>query len=359
MFAAVRSVGALGSVGYNPIREVQHQAPASRLATTAPQEERTAQAQRIPDHSSPGKQPGRWHFPVSELPRFGGREPRRLPGAASRRLARLRPPCAIRFRLVINQLEELMKTKLCSSIVLICLAASALAQSPAAGPPEDYQVLEQLPNQKIWARTVARTNEFGEVTVTTNSFVELATGISYLESGRWVDSVEEFQIDSNGYALAERGQHRVRISPVLNDAQGAVGLLTPDGLRMRSTILGITLTDRLSGKSMLVADVTNALGQQVAPNTILFSNAFSGFSASVRYVYQKGAFHQEILIPRETRCKAPDRRRLCPGILATGGLDGILRVTGTSRHRPHRAGRRRTLPSAWPCRKRTRTWISG
>jgi hypothetical protein len=58
-----------------------------------------------------------------------------------------------------------------------------------------YSVVERGPNYKVWANVVTRTNSAGEVSVRTNRYVELATGMHARNSaGDYVDSSEQIQI---------------------------------------------------------------------------------------------------------------------------------------------------------------------
>ena len=118
-------------------------------------------------------------------------------------------------------------------------------------------------------------------------------------------SREEFELTPEGYAVARQGQHKVIISPVLNDAEGAVDLETPDGRRLRSTVLALALYNRATGQSLWLAEVSpDAEGRLVSPNEVQFADAFQGFACDLRYVYRRGDFRQEVL-PREQVAPQP------------------------------------------------------
>lgn len=156
----------------------------------------------------------------------------------------------------------------------------------------------------------------------TNAYTELASGLNYRDpdTGEWRESREEFELTPEGYAVARQGQLKAIISPALDDAAGAVDLETPEGQRMRSTVLALALHNRATGQSLWVAEVSpDAVGQLTGPNEILFTNAFAGFACDLRYVYRRGDFRQEVL-PRE---------KVTPETLAAAGFplaDSVLEI---------------------------------
>lgn len=152
------------------------------------------------------------------------------------------------------------------------------------------------------------------MTTYTNTYCELQTGLSFSNSvtGRWEDSSPDFQITQDGYAVATACQHQVIIAANLNDPDGMTDLALPGGAgRLRSSILGLVLFDPVSGKSLQIAEATNCVGQQTAPNAITFADAFTGLKADVRLRNERGKFHQEVLL----------RERLTRDQLARLGFD--------------------------------------
>ena len=182
-------------------------------------------------------------------------------------------------------------------------AQVSFTNTPIASLDTPPVVVETGPHHRVWQRVVSD----GLGRFVTNSFTELATGLNYYNQAtrRYEESQEAFTITADGHAVAQKGQHRVAISPALNDSNGAVDLETPDGKHLRSTILGINLHDRLTGKNLLIGELTNSLGELIAPNQVLFRNCFDSLDADVRLTYERGAFHQDVVL-RE----APDLDQL-------------------------------------------------
>lgn len=166
------------------------------------------------------------------------------------------------------------------------------------------------------------TNALGRLVARTNTYTEIASGLHYVDPDtlEFRESREAFDLTPEGYAIARQGQHKVIISPVLNDAAGAVDLETPDGRRMRSTVLALALYNRATGQSLWLAEVSpEAEGRLVSPNEVQFADAFQGFACDLRYVYRRGDFRQEVL-PRE---------QVAPETLAAAGFplaDSVLEI---------------------------------
>ena len=156
-----------------------------------------------------------------------------------------------------------------------------------------YQVVAAGPHHRVW-QTVS-VDEQGQTNV--SSFTELATGLNYLNpaTGQYEESKEQFQIAKDGSAIATNGQHQVILAADINSG-GSVDLLTPDGQRLRSNPMGLVFFDTASGKSVLIAEVTNCVGQLVAPNVVLYPNAFDTLKAGIRYENTKMGFSQDIVL---------------------------------------------------------------
>ena len=75
----------------------------------------------------------------------------------------------------------------------------------------------------------------------TGGVVELQTGLQYWENGAWLESRELIEIAGQG-AIARHGPHRVVFSPDLH-SPGSIDLLSPDGQRFRSHVLGLSYYD--------------------------------------------------------------------------------------------------------------------
>jgi hypothetical protein len=116
----------------------------------------------------------------------------------------------------------------------------------------------------------------------------------YLSDGQWLESKEEIELFQDG-ALARQGQHKVVFAPNLK-TRGGIELLTPDGKRFRSHIFGLIYYDSASGKSTLLAETKDSVGQLVAPNRVVYVDAFDDIQADVQFTYQIGSFEQDVVL---------------------------------------------------------------
>ena len=74
--------------------------------------------------------------------------------------------------------------------------------------------------------------------------IEVATGMHYWDGERWKGSDPSFQVTEDAF-VASKLQFKVCLSAQLN-SQGAVTIITPDGLTIKSTPVAIGLYDPLA-----------------------------------------------------------------------------------------------------------------
>lgn len=200
------------------------------------------------------------------------------------------------------------------TIALVSLAAfafAAYAQYEVTQPNDSDRlsavapcfVTERGPHHRIWTRVGWETNKLGWVVARTNSYVELATGMHYLEGGEWRESKEEIEILPHGAgAAAAKGQHKVIFPPDIYD--GVIEMQLPDGLWLRSRVLGLSYFDEASGTSVLIAETTNSVGELHGSNVVIFPEFLTDFRASLRLTYTKSGFEQDIiLLEQPPSCK--------------------------------------------------------
>lgn len=205
-----------------------------------------------------------------------------------------------------------MKTTI--HLLAIFLIATSQSQTqdfsvrPQAGA--EYRIAEQGPHHRVMERTEYEPAPNGREILRKISYTELATGMHYAnERGELVESQEEIEILPNGAgAVARRGPHKVAFPPDIYDGQ--IELNTPDGKWLRSRVLGLSYYDESSGKSVLIAETTNSLGELHHPNVVLYAAAFSGLNADLRYTYTRAGFEQDVIL-RE-RPLSPEEFGLAP-----------------------------------------------
>lgn len=160
--------------------------------------------------------------------------------------------------------------------------------------PTPYAVVSRDAHSRVWERTVYERGPSGQAIPSKHRYVELATGLNYWSNGQWQESKEEIESFPGG-AIARQGQHQVIFANNLATV-GAIDLQTPDGLRLRSHVLGLSYFDTASGQSVLIAEVKNSQGQLYSPNVVIYPDAFTDFKADVRYTYTLAGFEQDIIL---------------------------------------------------------------
>jgi len=192
-------------------------------------------------------------------------------------------------------------------LILVCIssailngspdAAAAVAARPSTNAASEWRVKSRSEHQTEWSTIRYSTNAgTGRVRATTNSYVELATGLNRLDpaTGQWVESREFLELTKDG-AVARQAGHQAVFAANLNTS-GAIELTTIDRKVLRSHVLGLAYTDAASGKSILIAGIKSSVGEIVG-NQVIYRDAFDGkFKADVRYTYSKAGFEQDVIL---------------------------------------------------------------
>lgn len=175
--------------------------------------------------------------------------------------------------------------------ILLLLAGMTAAMAQQARP----QIIDRGPHSRTWQWEEDVTWPDGRIVRQPHQYVELATGLNYQdEQGQWQESRELIEPSKDG-AVARHGQHRMMFAPNLN-TRGAIDLEAPDGQRFQSHVLGLAYFDTATGKSVMIAEVKDAIGEILPPNQVIYRDAFDTVKASVRYTYTRAGMEQDILL---------------------------------------------------------------
>jgi len=171
--------------------------------------------------------------------------------------------------------------------LFVLVSALYLVASPIlyAAPNAEPAVLERGAHHKVIQSESGAT------------YTAMADGMHYQSDGQWAESREEIELFQDG-AIARQGPHKTVFAPNLKTA-GAIELLTPDGKRFRSHILGLVYFDSASGNSTLIAEIKDSIGQLVAPNRVVYADAFTDIQADVQFTYRRGSFEQDVVLLRK------------------------------------------------------------
>ena len=151
-------------------------------------------------------------------------------------------------------------------------------------------------HERVLEIVSSESTENGSILSSTNSIIELATGLHYRnEQGEWQESEEIFEIVP-GAARAWKGHHRVTLASNPN-TPAAVQHRLPDGRLLSSHVYGIGWYDTASGESVLLAGISDTQGVLTEDNVVVYPNALKGnASASIRYTYTKSGFEQDVVL---------------------------------------------------------------
>jgi len=203
------------------------------------------------------------------------------------------------MKTIIPSNNNLVAALLLFFSLLLC-SAICQAQAPAAAATNqldstNYICVQAGPYSKIWQKSLLSTNTSGDVTTNEQSYEELGTGISYLSNGQYVDAVEEVE-SAPGGAQAIQGRHQVQWALNANTPGGAVTVNTSDGKQLVSAVFGLAYFDTASGSNAPIGQLKDCNGSIVAPNQVLYADAFSNITADVLYTYTKAGLSQNIVL---------------------------------------------------------------
>jgi hypothetical protein len=186
-----------------------------------------------------------------------------------------------------------MKTTFWSIAFSTLLAVSMVAQDQGTSP---YVVVERGDHHRLWQSVTTVTDARGKLHYRTNSYTELETGMHYQKDGQWLESKEEVELTAQG-AIARHGRHQVIFAANCNSPV-AIDMLTPDGKRFQSRVLGLAYFDSASGKMAWIAQLKDSVGQVLPPNQVIYIDCFTGqgLKAHLRYTYTKSGFEQDIIL---------------------------------------------------------------
>jgi hypothetical protein len=157
---------------------------------------------------------------------------------------------------------------------------------------QDYQIIESISQYR---------EADGSISSATNALTILATGMFYWENGQLVPSREEIEMTADG-PVALQGPHQVRFPSDI--ASGQPVELVNSGQTFRSRLLGLSYYNPVNGQCVWVAEAQSSQAELLAPNRVVYRNAFGGLNADVLYEYRKGSFSQDVVL-RATRLPAP------------------------------------------------------
>lgn len=176
------------------------------------------------------------------------------------------------------------------------MSSSVSQTTPSPLPDTPYAVISRDAHNTVWESTYYEAGPDGQWLPHIHRYQETATGLNFWNSdtSQWEPSSEQIEQYPGG-AVARHGQHKVIFA---NDLAAAdpIDLQTPDGQELHTRLLGLSYLDTASGQSVLIAEITNCLGQIIGSNQVWYDGAFCGVKAGVRYTYTQEGFEQDIIL---------------------------------------------------------------
>jgi hypothetical protein len=176
--------------------------------------------------------------------------------------------------------------------ILLLIGASAFGQANEI--PIPAQPVQRGANYCLWQGQNAVTNQDGSIALQTNSYVELATGLNFIDAnGQWTPSTEQIQILNDGSALANQAPHQVQFPADIYS--GDLVITMPDGQTLNAHPAGLAYFD--GDKSVLIAQLTNSTGV-IVNNQVIYTNCLVSpdFEASLRFTFTKAGLEQDVIL---------------------------------------------------------------
>ena len=210
--------------------------------------------------------------------------------------------CNIRFEISLMKITHLVALSLTLALGLVethaqtaNTTAGQAVTTTAVKAPTPYQIVETGANHRVWQRETYEQGPNGKTVTKIHKYTEVASGMNYQDgTGKWIPAQETIGTTSSG-AVATQGQYQVIFANNLNSS-GSISMLTSDGKRLISNILGLAYYDSSTGNSAVIAQIQDSQGELLGNNQVLYPNAFAGVNADVRYTYKKGSFEQDVIL---------------------------------------------------------------
>lgn len=199
----------------------------------------------------------------------------------------------------------------------------------AAASAQEAQILDRGADYRVVQSVLQLTNTQGEAYWSTNTHTEIGTGMHYWSDDQWKESHAVFKL-GNGFAVADEVPHRFTLAANLNQ-EGAVVMETSDGKVFRSTPLILVFRDTITGEGVIVGQIQDCVGEQIAPNQIVYPNALDGVACSLRYTVLNEGIEQELIIQEPLRAEEFDlqnpgsaRLELWTGFYESPALEDVI-----------------------------------
>ena len=174
-------------------------------------------------------------------------------------------------------------------------SSSPTSDQTGVPAPTPYQVVNRGASFNVWQRTEYGKAPSGAIVPHVHSYTELASGLNYRQKNQWTPASDEIDIQPDGTAAAIQGQHQAYFPADIYE--GTIRNITPDGLQLQSQPAALAYDD--GHNTVIIAVLTNSIGELASTNKAIYKNAFSGIKADILYNYKKGGFEQDIILHQQ------------------------------------------------------------
>ncbi len=183
---------------------------------------------------------------------------------------------------------------------VIALAPLITAQGRRTAPETlisrgQYEIRERGPHHNKVGREIVVRDQSGEIVTREQSYVELATGMNFLDEGEWKPADPTIELFEGG-AIARNLQQKIIFSPNILDEDGTIDFQTPDGQRLRAAPLALAYFDPVTGQDAIIAVAKDSVGEVHGESRVVYPDAFDGVEADVIYDLRISGFSQDVIL---------------------------------------------------------------
>jgi alpha-tubulin suppressor-like RCC1 family protein len=159
-----------------------------------------------------------------------------------------------------------------------------------------YVEASRGPHSRVMQRAISFTNAAGAVVTRTNSYTELATGLSRLIGNQYVPCSDEILVTANG-AAGTNCQHQSFFNSDFGSSS-VIDLVTPEGFHMTSGVAALVYFDGVT--NVVIATPQDSIGQLLPSlNQVIYTNAFTSASCDVIYTHTLAGFSQDVVVRQD------------------------------------------------------------
>jgi hypothetical protein len=180
--------------------------------------------------------------------------------------------------------------------VAIGLMLSAVVQSDGVTRNTEMVEIARGPHHRVF-QTVKEIQTSRGPRLETNEVVELQGGMHRWTENGWVTTDPKVEVFGDNAVVRNLSYGAIVAGNLATP--GALDFSLPDGQRLTGHLLGLVLTE--GNRSVLISEVKDCAGVIGGPeqNEIRFADAFTDFSISVKYIFQRDRISQTLTLNQQ------------------------------------------------------------